>query len=507
MKRSLWLFLMYALVSIVAVQHLSAQATASRPISFNSLAKDVSLAKRPDRTSALIGSPFGPSNTIDLPFDIDGAVHLGQGPHRVIVCGGVAASGAGVVAFVDRAEDRRYDVASTHSFAGRCLVGVLYAASLGKLVVLDATQGQLLWADYAGAGPVPTNWAQIPASNGLAFLAGAANLGLGLGDEAASSATLVLAQADGWFVHRVEVAAQGVVNHTSVAAPPILSSPHLRPGDVAIAVEAPSGTSVELVRLDGASPVVVGSGVVGTAGTQSIPFSVPPAFGWMLGVRRLGETATRGPYLSPIGRVGGCEAIDAATSIRPLAQEIGLTMYRGHSCFEVPLFLDHGVGAIPSLSNYVAYLGVGDPSQITTVDGRHFLRTNSWIPATARVWSTSASGYAPGKIPLDDDPALVGLAFSFQWLVFVGEGVALSDIVTTKVLDRVMPPPGMEGFFGRSTTMQSSSLGSGAMLVGPGTSGITPRQALLLNAGAVTFSPAMLDGLALRLERGVPSPR
>lgn len=507
MNRSFCVFLMCAVVPMGAAQHLAAQATASRPISFTSLAKDVSLAKRPDRVTALIGSPFGPSNTIDLPFDIDGAVHVGQGPLRVIVCGGVAGSGAGVVAFVDRAEDRRYAVTSTHSFAGRCLVGVLYAASLGKLVVLDATQGQLLWADYVGTGPVPANWTQVPGSNSLAFLAGAADLGLGSGSEAASSATLVLAQADGWFVHSVEIAAQGVVNHASVAAPPLISSPYLRPGDSSIDVEAPSGTNVEIVRLEGASPVVVGSGVVGAAGVQSIPFSVPPDFGWMLGVRRLGETATRGPYLSPIGRVGGCDAIDTATSIRPLAQEIGLTMYRGHSYFEVPLFLDHGVGATPNLTNYVAYLGVGDSSQIATIHGRHFLQTNSWIPATARVWSASASGYAPGKIPLDDNPALVGLEFSFQWLVFVGEGVALSDIVTTKVLDRVMPPPGMEGFFGQATTMQSSSLGSGAMRVGPGVSGMKPRQSVLLNAGAVTFSPTMLHGLALRLENGIPSPR
>lgn len=124
-------------------------------------------------------------------------------------------------------------------------------------------------------------------------------------------------------------------------------------------------------------------------------------------------------------------------------------------------------------------------------------------------------GFAPGKIPLADDPALVGADLSFQWLVLVGDGVAVSDVVSAKVMDHVIPPPGMESFFlpsaapgngpGGASGLQATGQAAGQSLA---TQSAAMRaaaiQTVLGAAGAIPLSAEVMGDFTQRLSRPRP---
>ncbi|MBZ0152873.1 MAG: hypothetical protein K8J09_15205 [Planctomycetes bacterium] len=376
---------------LVALTQGVASQVPNHVMDLRSMERDIVFAKRADARVALVGSWFGPTNNVALPFDRNGSLDTVSAPERLVVCGQDSVTSTGYVVFLDKGAGGVYAVASAATLPGRFPVGICTSKALAKMFLLDATQQQLLWADFVGVGGVPTAWAPVPGSQDLACLADAATLGLVIETEDASVAAVALARPDGsGAVHRVAVAAQGVLATLSESEPAVIVSEFLRPADTSLMVLAEPGRSVELVRMDTPSPVVVGSGQVAQGGVGSVQFSAPPGYGWMVGVRYVGELKTRGPYLGPLGRVGVPDAIDSATRIRPLAQAISLTLYRGHQFFQVPLFLEHTGVAAPVIADYPAYLGVGDPSQILDVGGAE-------VPVDERL----AAGHGQGLEPED----------------------------------------------------------------------------------------------------------
>lgn len=423
--------------------------------------------------------------TLNLPFDIDGDPDISD-PSVILMVGTDSGTSEGRIQALVRTLSNSYVLGQVVAMPGRYPVAVVRSANLGRLFILDAAQHALLWAAYSGGSQLPTAWSVVPGSVGMAPLADGVNwLKVAVVEDAGATVThLVFRQADTLVSQSVTVDSSGMVAVGVANDAPRLASRYLRPGDVNIILSGKPNASVEVVRYDCTPPLVVGSGLLNSAGGGTANFSAPSAYGWLLGARYAGKEIASAPFLSPLARFGTSEPIGPDLVIRPLAQETSLMLWKGHSHFSVPVFLDHEGPVAPQ--TFVGYLGVGYPQGISTVNGRVFLAAEFWLDSQVRVYDANEDGFGPGDLPLPDDADLVGVELAFQWVLFVGNGVVLSDVVCSRVLADVMPPPS----WNMSGLASARAAGSGA------TSGVSVASAANRLAAVSRLKASVLSRVA-----------
>ncbi len=88
------------------------------------------------------------------------------------------------------------------------------------------------------------------------------------------------------------------------------------------------------------------------------------------------------------------------------------------------------------------------------------LATPIVVATTVEIAANDFPGFAEIKIPINDDPNLIGGGVAFQWWVVVSAvEIKVSDIIGLTILADRWVPPGLEGFVESSTDGPWTPLG------------------------------------------------
>jgi hypothetical protein len=395
------------------------------------------------------------------------------------------------------------------------LAGVGYSKTLARLYVYDVDAGRVSWAPYVKGQTsiVPGQWIVLADSASTPELADPGLLRSGsLRVDDGAVPKVVIEPLDWWGGHptvTLEDRTTGPVISITVpppSPPDFKIKSHLVPNTTTVEVTGPPGLQVDIVRPDLATPLLIGSGTIGTNGVGAISTS-PLAWGAIYACRTAaGEI--HGPYRSP-GLAFGTSDSTPIGPMSTLRDHVPAQMaFLGHSHFQIPVRIDVDPALVTPPVIYPAILTVGLYGVSTVIpwpsaanSGRVVLAGLADIISDVRYDDEAVLPIGSVKLPLPaDSQNLAGAILLFQWIVVFGESdYRVTDVIGYMVRDTVWVPESSRWLlspFGEAIGAGGSEYRFGANTVAPQLRPrrpcITAVERCLDSVGAVRLSQAAL---------------